>query len=134
MNPQVPNLNAAELAILIIDDQSAIVEVLQRALQSQGYHTQAVGDASTAFDLLATASFDLILCDLELPRMNGVVFYQQLIENEPGWKERFILMTGEMLDPGSRSYVQTHHIPVLMKPFDLEELYQSVAKTLQGSG
>jgi CheY-like chemotaxis protein len=117
-----------------VDDKSVITEVLQRALQGQGYQTEAVGDASAASDLLASTDFDLILCDLELPGMDGLAFYQNLTQTEPGWKDRFIFMTGELLTPSSRAFIQDTHIPVLMKPFDLDELYRSVAQSLQGPG
>jgi DNA-binding NtrC family response regulator len=124
-------MSAPEPAILIVDDEGAIVEVLQRALQRQGYNAQAVKNAPQALDLLASTSFDLILCDLALPGMKGVAFYQQLISSKPGMTGRFILMTGEMLNPSDRSFAQDNHIPVLMKPFDLAELYAAVEKALQ---
>ena len=124
-------MSAAEPAILIVDDEVAIVEVLQRALQRQGYNTQAVGDASQALDCLSSTPFDLILCDLTLPGMNGVAFYQTLTGEDPGMIGRFILMTGEMLDPSHRSFAKQNHIPVLMKPFDLAELYAAVEQALQ---
>lgn len=124
-------MSAAGSFVLIVDDERSIINVLQRALEREGYQTAAVQGASQALDLLASTSFDLILCDLELTGMNGIAFYQKLIQAEPALKDRFIFMTGEMLDPGSRSFIQDNNIPVLMKPFDLEVLYRSLAQSLQ---
>lgn len=119
-----------EPAILIVDDEGYIIEVLERALQREGYVTTSVQDGQEAMALLTTSEFDLILCDFELPGMNGIEFYKKLSESRQATMERFVFMTGNMLDPSKQAFLSEHGIPILMKPFDLNELYQEIGKAL----
>jgi CheY-like chemotaxis protein len=119
-----------EAHILIVDDEGFITEVLQRALDKEGYSTQAVEDSRSALEVLADSHFDLILCDLELPGLNGIELYKMLVDNQPTLKQRFIFMTGEMMDPVVQDFLSVHKLPILMKPFDLFDLFKLVATTL----
>lgn len=125
----------AEMAahILIVDDEGFITEVLQRALDKEGYSTHAVEDGRSALTVLADSHFDLILCDLELPGLSGIELYKMLVENQPSMKKRFIFMTGEMMDPVVQDFLSAQNIPFLMKPFDLFDLFRLVATSLKAS-
>lgn len=125
-------MSSVEPVILIVDDEGPITDVLQRALQRQGYGAEAAQNASQAFEILSSAAIDLILCDLELPGLSGISFYQQLVRSQPEMQGRFIMMTGELLDPGRRAVIDAHQIPVLLKPFDLDELLAAVDHALRG--
>ncbi|MGD8605235.1 MAG: response regulator [Anaerolineales bacterium] len=123
-------MSSAKPAILIVDDEGSIIDVLRRALTRQGYEAESAQNASQAFEILGSASFDLILCDLELPGLSGVSLYQKLVQAQPDLQGHFMFMTGEMLDPSHRAFVEDHQIPVLMKPFDLDELFTAVNQVI----
>jgi two-component system NtrC family sensor kinase len=116
--------------ILIIDDEHFITEVLQRALEKDGYSTQAVQDGQQAAEALSDLSFDLILCDLELPGTNGLALYKNVVDLQPSLGNRFVFMTGEMLNPDVQDFLSRMQLPLLMKPFDLNELLRTVEATL----
>lgn len=116
--------------ILIVDDEIFITQVLQRALDKEGYFSQAAEDAQQALTLLAASPFDLILCDLELPGMSGIEFFRKLVDLQPSMGDRFLFMTGEMLDPNVEDFMSAQHIPLLRKPFDLQEFLLMVRNSL----
>ena len=121
------------IRILIVDDESFITEVLQRALDKEGYSTHAVEDGRSALAAITDSNFDLILCDLELPGINGIELYKKLVGDHPSLKQRFIFMTGEMMDPVVQDFLSAQNLPFLMKPFDLFDLFNLVATTLKAS-
>ena len=57
--------------ILVVDDNEANRDLLIRRLQRQGHHTATAENGRIALDMLAHASFDLILLDIMMPEMNG---------------------------------------------------------------
>jgi DNA-binding NtrC family response regulator len=58
--------------ILVIDDDAAVCSTVQQILQRHGYTVSTVSRASEAFILAERHNFDLIVCDLVMPDMDGV--------------------------------------------------------------
>ena len=55
--------------LLIIDDELSIRELLEILFEQDGYHVQTVGSAEEGFDILRSQKIDLVLSDLNLPKM-----------------------------------------------------------------
>ena len=123
-------MSETKAKILIIDDEHFITDVLQRALEKDGYSTQAIQDGQQALEALSDLSFDLILCDLELPGTNGLALYKNVVDLQPALGSKFIFMTGEMLNPDVQDFLSSKQLPLLMKPFDLHELLQMVETSI----
>lgn len=115
--------------ILLVEDDTAIRELTQDVLSESGYEITAVGDAETAVDALATAdSFDLLISDIRLPGMNGCELARHAMTQDPAL--RVLLVTGYSgLRAGDPQFVP-RDIPLLRKPFTLQELLQSVHSTI----
>ena len=79
--------------ILVLDDDSSLVRALKRWL---GRWADVTGttDPSRALELAATGSFDLVLSDLNMPKMSGAEFVRTLRERSPEAAERTVIMTG----------------------------------------
>jgi len=58
--------------ILIVDDEDAIRSLLLEFLNSRGYDCTAVCNGEQALDALKTGSYDVMLCDIQMPRMTGL--------------------------------------------------------------
>ncbi|MFT4977468.1 MAG: CheY-like chemotaxis protein [Myxococcota bacterium] len=72
--------------------------------------------------MLQTRSPDLVLCDLSMPNLGGAELYRRVREQRPELAPRFVFMTGAADLPGSRSFLEGHEGPVLLKPFSLSQL------------
>ncbi len=118
------------IRILIIDDEENILQVLRKALQREGYDTDTVLDANKGLSILSSSEYDLILCDIEMPRMNGIEFYREIEERLPGMADRILFMTGEILSPNIQKFLHERRVSILAKPFDLPTLYQGVHDAL----
>jgi DNA-binding response OmpR family regulator len=127
--PQLTPATAATQAarVLVIDDEPAIVELVSRLLGRDGYTVAGVLRAGHALEELQREPFDFILCDMRMPDMDGIAFYQQLKRDLPDASARFILMTGDTSNIQAEQFLAQHQLAVLRKPFTRHELLAILA-------
>ncbi len=110
------NLGVSGASVLIVDDDPAIRRALEKLVSGYGYSTKTATSAEEADTWLSTMRFDVLLLDIELPRMNGVEFLTWALARDP--ELAVIMLTGfdnpdlalECLSNGARTY--------FVKPFD----------------
>ena len=96
--------------------------MLQRLLRRIGYEVDAVGDAGTALAMLSVQPlrFDLVLSDILMPDKTGLELAQEILGAK--LPVAIVLMTG-FADHGTvREATETHRLPVLRKPFEVDQL------------
>lgn len=69
--------------ILIIDDERAIRNVLKDILQAEGFETQDASDGEEGLAKFLNNSFDLVICDIKMPKLDGIEFLQKAHEAKP---------------------------------------------------
>lgn len=117
------------MRLLIVEDEIDLVQALARGLRRAGYAVDIAGDAATALEKLADASYDLVTLDVNLPDAEGweVLAY---VREQPE-ATRVLMLTGRDalddrlrgLDGGADDY--------LVKPFEPEELHARVRALLR---
>jgi two-component system, chemotaxis family, chemotaxis protein CheY len=121
------------LRALIVDDSSVMRKIIERSLRQAGLGFTAVleaGNGAEALTLLAGNRVELILCDINMPVMNGIEFVKQLstLENARGVPIVMITTEGsesqvvQALSAGARGYIR--------KPFTAEQLKEQVLPLL----
>jgi signal transduction histidine kinase/ActR/RegA family two-component response regulator len=119
--------------VLVIDDEPALCAVVRRLLR--GAH-EVVGslDAREALKLLdRDAAFDVVFCDVMMPRMSGIEFFECLSRRHPELSSRVVFMTGGAFQSHDREFLRTMQNPVLEKPFETRSLHEAVARALEGA-
>lgn len=109
-----------EAKVLVVDDEAHIRESLQRLVTHFGYEVKTAASAEEADHWVSSMRFDVVLLDIELPRMKGVEFLSWALEKDP--EQAVIMLTGlddpdlaiECIDKGARTY--------LVKPVEAEFL------------
>lgn len=124
VRPVVPESGAAarrRLVVLAIDDQPRFLESLHLALEDV-HHVETRTSAVDALALLREdpQRFDVVLCDLAMPDIDGAAFHERM--REMGIGDRFVLMTGGAFTPRAAEFVRTGVCPSIVKPFVLERL------------
>jgi CheY-like chemotaxis protein/anti-sigma regulatory factor (Ser/Thr protein kinase) len=120
------------IRVLVVDDEPLVADMLQRTLSDQNDVTVAT-DARTALEyVLSGSEFDLIFCDLLMPRMTGMDLYDELKARRPGVEQRIVFMTGGAFTERAAQFLATVTNRKLSKPFDLEELERVVSRAARG--
>ena len=108
------------MRLLVVEDEQSLREDITKKLQHSGYEVDACGDGETASEYLAVEYYDLVLLDLNLPKIDGMTLLRNFREEN---QETPILILSarseindkvEGLDAGANDY--------LSKPFHLAEL------------
>jgi PAS domain S-box-containing protein len=116
--------------ILLVDDDPIITRVVQRTLAG-GPEIVCLEDPRAALTRLCGGErFDLILCDLMMPRLSGQDLYAELCRNRPELADRVIFVTGGAFTPRSQAFLTKSGVTCLEKPFDPDVLRRLVAERL----
>ncbi|MEO8216142.1 MAG: response regulator [Acidobacteriota bacterium] len=131
MNPS--RIDGTGQHILVIDDDLAIRVLLQAVLSRLHFEVTLAEDGLTGLETLKEGSFDLILLDLMMPRMNGYQFLQRMAEiYADGQRPHIIVFTAA----GQRGVEKLPHDSAcnsILKPFDLEKFTEMMEECLNGS-
>jgi CheY-like chemotaxis protein len=112
--------------VLIVDDEPLVAHALERLLRPDFVVTVADSGPAALALLAAGEEHDVILCDVIMPGMDGVGFYDAVRRAHAEHAERIVFMTGGMLMPETRRLVRRVGNLVLEKPFGSGEVLEIV--------
>jgi PAS domain S-box-containing protein len=124
-------LPVKDKTILIIDDEPGIVSALAYLLSRDGYHVDTARNGRLAWEKLQRRAYDLILCDLRMPELDGHGLYREIEEHLPHLVRRIIFLTGDTLSSEARKFLEKTGISRLNKPFRAAEVRRAVQQALQ---
>lgn len=107
--------------ILLIEDEAAVISIIQRGLSEQGAKVSVALDGVTGYQMAISHSFQLIILDIMLPGMNGIELCKKLRKEDVNTPILMLTALGSTeniitgLDSGADDY--------LVKPFKISELY-----------
>jgi CheY-like chemotaxis protein len=108
--------------VLVLDDEVMVGRALQRLLGAPcDVHVLVQGTTALA-RVAAGQRFDVILCDLLMPEMDGPEFYEMLLQLAPEQAQRVIFMTGAAFTARSRAFITSTGRPCLDKPIEVQQL------------
>ncbi|MGC4091536.1 MAG: response regulator [Polyangiaceae bacterium] len=112
--------------ILVIDDDPVVTRMLSRVLSS--HRVVVAHSGEDALTRIATQSFALILCDLSMPGMSGMDFYDSVKTISADIARRVVFMTGGAFTAESHDFLVRHENSWLEKPFDIVALRKLIAR------
>lgn len=124
------SINQARPSILVVDDELLIQKSMIRSLRRM-YELTAVSSAAEAYQAMHEYDYDLIICDLVMPRCDGMELFELLSAASSRMAERMVFMTGDTHDLHVNQLVKSEPHKVLFKPFSIEELETFVTDALQ---
>jgi CheY-like chemotaxis protein len=116
--------------ILILDDDSAVGELLGEMISMLGYRPTSCEDPNLALTMIEDQPFDAIISDFRMPGLDGREFYRQLHSRHPHLARRIIFLTGDPHAEEIRSFLSTTGNSCLAKPFRLSAIETLLADTL----
>lgn len=118
------------LRILAVDDEPPLLELLRRVLSRLGHTIDTAPNGQTGLEKLMVNNYDLIICDVLMPDILGTDLYHQAVEQFPHLSQCFIFVTGNVVDPDTRIFLETSGSPWLAKPFLPEDIKRTIAEAL----
>jgi two-component system NtrC family sensor kinase len=125
------------LRVLVVDDEPHILHYMQATLESWGHEVVLAHDGSQALKRALMQPFDLIICDLRMPRLGGREMFHTLARMHPTVADRIIFATGDTVRGDTLEFLEELGRPFLQKPFKLDALRRvlaGVAKAARPTG
>ncbi|HVY74488.1 MAG TPA: sigma-54 dependent transcriptional regulator [Puia sp.] len=114
--------------ILIIDDEKAIRKTLSEILSYEGYKIDESGDGEEGFRKLREKEYDVILCDIKMPRMDGIEFLEKAKETNPDIP--IIMISGHGTIETAVEAVKKGAYDYISKPPDLNRLLITIRNAM----
>ena len=119
----------ADKLVMIVDDDSTIVQVIKDILTPKGYNVISAMNGSDALTLLQREKPALLLVDFFLPDMSGRELCVKIRENDSYKDLKIIFSTGTTFtDSGKEELKQLNVVDFISKPFHFKELLEKVEK------
>lgn len=118
--------------ILLVDDESAVLELLSEALASEPYELALATRAAEAFDLVESFQPDLIICDVNLPDQSGLDICRRVKYQHP--EQAFVFLSGLDEEIDQVLGLESGADDYLVKPFRIKELRARIRAVLRRSG
>jgi EAL domain-containing protein (putative c-di-GMP-specific phosphodiesterase class I)/CheY-like chemotaxis protein len=115
--------------VLLIDDDAGIRKTYLRLLRSYGYLAEVAADGKEAIEKLGIHTFDVILTDIAMPRMNGMEFLRAI--REQGLDVPVILMTGVPDIENAAQAVEFGALRYLIKPVNNDTLNEALQRAIK---
>jgi DNA-binding response OmpR family regulator/Tfp pilus assembly protein PilF len=112
------------LNVLVVDDMRAIRLMLRRMLLHLGVQgdIEEAGDGQEAWELLQERPFDLVVCDINMPRMNGLDLLRHLRATARYQTTPFLMISGEVSEDIIAVSAESEVDGYLLKPFKIDAL------------
>ncbi|MCL4536527.1 MAG: response regulator [Nitrospirae bacterium] len=108
--------------ILVVDDEPDVAELMRFFLDSLGYKTDIFLSCEESMEAVLNNKYWAVFCDYMMPYATGDNLYYRIRETNSELAERFIMITGAVLNEKLDEFVKKEGIRVINKPFKLEEI------------
>ena len=125
MPPHLPG------TILVIDDEPSVVRALTSLLRRDGYLVGTASNGRHALAQLQERPYDVIVCDLRMPELDGPAFYAILTRQYPALRQRVIFLTGDAGSEANRTLLTQCGRPWLRKPSAITTIRRAIQQVLQ---
>jgi CheY-like chemotaxis protein len=114
--------------VLVIDDEPAIGRLLATVFAHHQVEVVTSGEHGLA-RLRESDAFDVVVCDLMMPRVSGIDVYDVIAEERPGLERRFVFMSGGAFTERSRTFLDRIPNQRVDKPFTTDQLEAAMLAT-----
>lgn len=123
-----PGLSGEQRAprVLVVEDEPTVGGLIADVLRDEGMRVDVLRDGQAALDRAEREDYDLVICDLKMPGMDGQKFFQSLGTRRNPLQGHVLFVTGDVVAPRTQEFLERHHLPYVAKPFRVEELSRAV--------
>jgi two-component system NtrC family sensor kinase len=107
-----------------------VQRALGRLLQRNGHEVTTAANGHEGLSALQAQTYEVILCDMRMPDLDGPGFYRELERRYPHLLPRLIFVTGDELSPEAQAFFDQVDCPRLVKPFRAAEVRHVIQQML----
>jgi CheY-like chemotaxis protein len=113
------------VVVLVVEDEAALGAAVAESLQDAGYAVDRANDGLEALEQLHRKPYDLVICDLKMPRLDGTQLYRELELTRPDMLRRIMFVTGDVAGTEAERFLEQTGCRWLAKPFRLKDLLRA---------
>ncbi|MBI5020850.1 MAG: response regulator [Ignavibacteriales bacterium] len=128
MKTNLRDLMVKNYSILYVDDEDQLRFLVQNQLSQEGFNVDTADDGDTALDMMKQKSYDVVLLDIRMPRLNGLEVLKEMKKRKTN--ARAIMLTGVDDLAVALEAVKSGAIDYLTKPYELDNLMRSIMRVI----
>jgi signal transduction histidine kinase/BarA-like signal transduction histidine kinase len=125
-----PVRSATGASILVVEDEAPLATAVVDALHDAGYVADWAADGEQALASVGGKPYDLVICDVKMPKLDGMAFYRSLLDRAPALARRVVFVTGDVAGTAAEKFLNESGCSWLAKPFRLGDLMRVVREGL----
>ena len=122
---------AVGAVVLVVEDEVALGAAVAEALGDAGFIVDRASDGLEALERLKERRYDLIVCDLKMPRLDGTAFYRRLETIDAAMARRVLFVTGDVAGTDAERFLEETGCRWLAKPFRLKDLLRAARELVE---
>src|SRR3989304_5084067 len=115
----------------VVADEPWIAEILTAMLAEDGHEVDTADQGLLALGMVQLRPYDLILCDIRMPGLDGPGFYAEIERVRPDLLGRILFVAGNFSSPEVEAFLDRTGAPSLPKPFRQEDLHLRTQELLR---
>jgi DNA-binding NtrC family response regulator len=117
--------------VLLVDDDELLANTLKLLLESHNFIVTTSTNGVEALREVMAVDFDVIICDMMMPKMAGDMFYLAVKKVKPEMASRFLFITGHADNPKVDSFLKQIDAEVIFKPVRTDDLVRMIGLVLK---
>jgi|GEM_PF-3048252 len=110
---------AVKKRILVVEDDASIRQLFSEVLTSEGHSVDMVDNGMSALQTIQQHEYDLIFSDIKMAKSSGIDLFNDLKRHGHGMEQRMVFVTGDLMNPDTRNFLESTGCSWLGKPFDI---------------
>jgi DNA-binding response OmpR family regulator len=117
--------------ICCIEAEAALGDAVAAALADEGFRPDRASDGAEALRQIRQRHYDVIICDLKMPKVDGMAFFREVSGKMPHIARRLIFVTGDVAGTDAERFLEESGCRWVPKPFRLKDLVRLARETLR---
>lgn len=115
---------------LVIEDERALGDAVAASLGDEGFMVDRAENGEEGLARLSERSYDVVICDLKMPKVDGVALFAEVSARMPDVKNRLVFVTGDVAGTDTERFLEESGCRWIPKPFRLRDLVRVARETL----
>jgi len=114
----------------VIEDERALGDAVAASLGDEGFTVDRAQDGEEGLARLAERRYDVVICDLKMPKLDGVALFAEVSARIPDVTKRLVFVTGDVAGTDTERFLEDSGCRWIAKPFRLRDLVRVARETM----